>query len=324
MELGGYFEFEHSFGEEYYTDLLRFNTVRNAIVFVIQEKKYTKIWIPRYLCDCIQKVFLKNHIAFDFYSLNADLSPNLSRKLLSHEAILIINYYGKFNNTQLEKFQDKYTNIIVDNTQSFFQRPSPKIDTVYTCRKYFGVPDGAYLYLTQTSVRYESLPVDCSRDRMTHLLGRFEKNASDYYLDFCRIDKSFENEDIKKMSLLTQNLLRFIDYKKIIEIRSSNFKEIDSLLSKYNEYSAINDGGLYMYPFLTTAGAFIKSELIQNKIYIPTLWPNVLDECPSDSYEYYLANNLVLLPLDQRYGPNAIQYMLSVLNPILRKVGIKK
>ena len=84
---------------------------------------------------------------------------------------------------------------------------------------------------------------------MTHLLGRFEKNASDYYLDFCRIDKSFENEDIKKMSLLTQNLLRSIDYKKIIGIRSSNFKEIDSLLSKYNEYSAINDGGLYMYPF---------------------------------------------------------------------------
>ena len=126
MELGGYLEFEHSFGEEYYIDLLRFNTVRNAIVFVIQEKKYTKIWIPRYLCDCIQKVFLKNHIAFDFYSLNADLSPNLSRKLLSHEAILIINYYGKFNNTHWKNSKINIQTLSLITHNPFFNGQVPK------------------------------------------------------------------------------------------------------------------------------------------------------------------------------------------------------
>lgn len=35
--------------------------------------------------------------------------------------------------------------IILDNTQSFFQKPISGIDTIYSCRKYFGVPDGAYL-----------------------------------------------------------------------------------------------------------------------------------------------------------------------------------
>ena len=37
------------------------------------------------------------------------------------------------------------------------------------------------------------------------------------------------------------------------------------------------------------------------KIYIPTLWPNVLNGDIKDSIEFRLADNILPLPCDQRY-----------------------
>ena len=68
-----------------------------------------------------------------------------------------------------------------------------------------------------------------------------------------------------------------------------------------------------MYPLLNNDGAQIKKYLIQHKIFVPTLWPNILS-LPEYSYEYYLANNLVLLPIDQRYSVTDMKYVLDVLN----------
>ena len=42
-----------------------------------------------------------------------------------------------------------------------------------------------------------------------------------------------------------------------------------------------------MYPLLQKNGHRIKQELIQQKIYVPTLWPNVLEETTPDTWEYF-------------------------------------
>lgn len=78
-----------------------------------------------------------------------------------------------------------------------------------------------------------------------------------------------------------------------------------------------------MYPYLTDRGEQIKRKLVRKKIYVPTLWPNVLQDCSADSYEYYLAQNLVFLPIDQRYTVNDMNYMLTVLDEISEKAGDK-
>ena len=48
-------------------------------------------------------------------------------------------------------------NVIIDNVQAYFQRPIEGFDTLYSCRKYFGVPDGAVLY---TDLEIEPLEKD--------------------------------------------------------------------------------------------------------------------------------------------------------------------
>lgn len=58
-------------------------------------------------------------------------------------------------------------------------------------------------------------------------------------------------------------------------------------------------------------GSKIRKELAKDKIYIPTLWPNVLEECPENSLEYEYAMNILPLPVDQRYGLEEMTWMVE-------------
>lgn len=312
-EIGGYMDLERYQHKEYYTDLLRVNTVRNAIALIIKEKEYHTLYIPKYLCSCIQVMLEHNKIDFKYYNVDKNLNPLFEYTLSDREALLLVNYFGQYSTEDLRYYQRKYKNIIVDNTQSFFQSPVDSIDTVYTCRKYFGVPDGAYLHLTQTSRYYDELTLDVSYQRMEHLLGRFENNASMFYSIFQQNDDLFEFEDIKKMSLITKNLLCSIDYDFVKETRFRNCSYLHERLKSFNYLKINQENCLYMYPFLHKNGHKIKKDLISKKIYVPTLWPNVLEENFEDSFEYYLAKNLVLFPIDQRYSVDDMQYMLNQL-----------
>ena len=57
----------------------------------------------------------------------------------------------------------------------------------------------------------------------------------------------------------------------------------------------------------------IRKRLIENKIYIPILWPNVLTENNEDSIEYKYANNILPIPCDQRYGIEDMKKIIKLI-----------
>ena len=67
------------------------------------------------------------------------------------------------------------------------------------------------------------------------------------------------------------------------------------------------------YPFLS-AGRALKQKLIADKIFVATYWPNVLDWCEPQDWEYKLADRTVFLPIDQRYGEKEMERIISVIN----------
>ena len=65
-----------------------------------------------------------------------------------------------------------------------------------------------------------------------------------------------------------------------------------------------------MYPFYCENGLAIKKALAKKGIYIPTLWPNVLDfeDC---FLEKDYVENILPLPCDQRYRDADMQRLIS-------------
>jgi hypothetical protein len=316
-EIGGYFEFERFHGDEYYNDLLRFDSVRSCLLFVIGQRKYKKIYLPFYLCSSIKDILYKYHVLYDFYFIDREWRPIFNKELKKDECLFFVNYLGQFSNDELLFYQKKYINIFIDNTQSFFQKPAEGIDTAYSCRKYFGVADGAYLSTPLNAKDdYNQLPLYISHDKMFHIVGRFEISAADYYNTFIENEKMQRGCPIKRMSSLSQNILKGIDYQWIIDRRIQNIVFMENELNGWNEIKVKNHAGLFFYPLLMHNGNIIKKKLIENKIYVPTLWPNVLNDVNAKNFEYYFADNMVFLPIDHRYNINDMEYVINIYKEI--------
>lgn len=299
IEIGGYFGFEDLHHKEYYPDLLAFNTARNALCYAIKAYNINKIFIPYYLCNCIEDAMLKNDIIFEKYHIGKDFEPIITNKLGENEWMLVVNYYGQLSPKRIEALKNKYINVVLDNTHAFFQSPIEGIPTLYSCRKFFGVADGAYL-ATERTIN-EEFETDVSKDRMKHLLGRYEGTASEYYADFKKNDAELANEPIKAMSRLTKNILGAIDYESVIKKRNLNFQFLHERLGDKNMLKLSVPHGPFAYPFYSENAVEIRKILAEKKIYIPVLWPNVVEEEGPNELEKRYAQNILPIPCDQRY-----------------------
>ncbi len=161
--------------------------------------------------------------------------PMFNQTLGEDEWLYIVNFYGQMDNNALMCWKQKCDRVIIDNAQSYFQMPIEGVDTLYTCRKYFGVADGAFLY-TDMKLKRE-IPQDESFERMHFLLGRFERCANQFYSEYVANNKLFATEQVKQMSQLTENLLHGIDYESIAKKRQDNFDYLDGQFYDINELS---------------------------------------------------------------------------------------
>ena len=103
------------------------------------------------------------------------------------------------------------------------------------------------------------------------------------------------------MSKLTHNILRGIDYEYVKKCREQNFSFLHERLKTVNQLNIVVPPGPYMCPLLLKQGNKIREKLLKMKIYIPTLWKNIIKNHPADAIEYKLAKNILPLPCDQRY-----------------------
>jgi hypothetical protein len=308
-EIGGYLEFETYSGNEFHQDAIALNCGRNCLAYLIEAHNITSLHLPRYLCSSVFSTCQKYGVQIQYYQINEDFTPRIDFEVKSNEWFYLVNYYGQLSQEYIADVVRKISNLIVDNAQAFFQSPINGIDTFYTCRKYFGVSDGAYLYTD--SILNRELEIDISFHRMNHILARFEIAASEYYSEYVDNNKSFADEPIKYMSKLTHNLLRGIDYQVIKKRREENFKYLHEHLKDKNKLQLRVPEGPFAYPLLIENGAEMRKALQQQKIYIPTLWPNVLEMAQKGSLEYEYAANILPLPCDQRYGRDDMEMLIK-------------
>lgn len=307
-EIGGYLELEHFQGHMYYPDAVAVNNARSALLYILKARNIRKIYLPYYLCGDVMALCERENVCYELYHIDADFQPVFDRVPAQNEVLYVVNYYGFADTKREAEILQRYERVIFDHVQAFFQRPILGGDTVYSCRKFFGVPDGGYAV---TDARMDQpLESDRSNDRFRHLLGRFEgPSASDYYEDFKCNELAFEDSDLLEMSPLTQNLMRGIDYENVRQKREENFQLLSSGLAAQNILHVGALIGPYAYPFYCKDGPLVRQKLAQKKIFVPTLWPNVMEQ--GNSLEQDFTANILPLPCDQRYNKKDMTRVLA-------------
>ena len=305
-EIGGYIELDTYRDQMLHEDGILLNSGRGCLWYLLKARKIRKIVLPLYCCDCVREACAKVGTEVRYFSVDEQFLPR-DVQLEEGEWLYLVNHYGQLTQEQIRRLKAQYGRLIVDEAQAYFAEPVTGVDTLYTCRKFFGVADGGILY-TDADLA-EELVTDESFARMGFLLVRYERTASEFYADYVANNEIFAEEGTKRMSKLTQNLLHALDYDFIRERRRANFEFLDRALRKYNRLSVHSVDGAFAYPLMVEHGADIRKALIAEKIYIPCLWPNVLDDAEKGSWDYQLAADILPLPVDQRYGLEDMEYL---------------
>lgn len=315
-EIGGYFELELTKRVEYHKNAIKLNTGRNALEYILLAQDIQKIYLPFYICGCVLEPLHKHGINYQFYHVDENFEIIDDLNVQSCEKILYVNYFAlkdKYIEVLVERFGvDK---LIIDNTQAFYSTPMKGVDTFYSPRKFFGVPGGGYLY--STKILDEILEIDDIQDKLTHLTGRIEKSASDYYASYRNYEKSLNGQNIKQMSIFTKRILESIDYEDIAKKRRNNFEMIHCFLKDQNNLNLDLNSVPFTYPLLIEDGKYLKQKLIEHKIYIPTYWYEVLEQNGANEVEKRLVENIVCIPIDQRLDENDIRYVINIIRQFI-------
>jgi hypothetical protein len=313
-EIGGYFSLELSDrGGFLHDDGVLLNSCRNALYYILTVNDVKRIFIPYYVCDAVLEPIVRLGISYEFYSLNERLEIDDISNRGKDDFLLYPNYFG-IKERYIQKLVKEYgEHIIIDNAQSYYSPVLSGVNCIYSPRKFFGVPDGGIAYLSR---RKESptYPEDKSYGRCSHLLRRLDEIASNGYEDFRKNEQKFKTMDVRLMSHLTRTILRSIDYDKVKGRRMENFMYLHKVLGPKNKLKIDMDGWIcpMVYPFFTD-DVDLKVQLIENKIYVATYWPNVLKWCAADKFEFKLAEKIVAIPIDQRYGIEDMDYIINII-----------
>jgi hypothetical protein len=316
MSIGGYFELELSNSGEYHNSALRLNTGRNAFEYILRAKSYQKVFLPYFTCEVIFEPLQKLNIAYELYYIDEKLQPIFDFNKMGKQDVFVYNNYFGLCDRQVNEIAVKCKNLIIDNSQAFFSLPLPHIDTFYSPRKFFGLPDGAYLYIDRRL--NSNLEQDVSMYRFEHLLGRIDINAEQYYDIFKKNNIELKNQPIKIMSELTQKLLNSINYNEARKKRCANFQFVHNRIRNSNLLNIeLLDGSVPMlYPLLIKNGRKLKNKLIENDVFTATYWPSVLEKTESSDWEFFMVDNLVNIPIDQRYSENELILVLNLIEEL--------
>ncbi|SEJ29103.1 hypothetical protein SAMN04488018_1229 [Myroides marinus] len=314
-EIGGYFELELESKSEYlHFNLLKVNSGRNALELILRNKKVNKVFIPYYTCDVILEPLEKLGLNYEFYDVDENLEPIMDCNLLKDEdSVLYTNYFG-IKDKFIKKFSKDFGKgqLIIDNAQALFSRPLTKWCSFYSPRKFVGVSDGGYISNLSYNITLEQ---DLSHERMLHLLKRIECGANVGYKDFIANDEKLKFNDTRAMSILTEKILSSIDYDLVKKKRLENFNFLHNYLENNNLLKIDIDEECVplVYPFRVLNGGVLRKKLIDNKVYCAKYWPNVENWCDEEKFSYRLADEIVALPIDQRYSQRDMLKIIKVI-----------
>jgi hypothetical protein len=314
--IGGFFELEIPQGSwPWHSNAIELNTGRACILAILQSVKPKRLHLPFYICDTVLRAVAAAGVTPVFYALNRQLRPVTLPHLEGDDMLFVVNYFG---------LQSEYTNqigsplgdrCIVDNTQAFFEPATPGCWTLYSARKFFGVPDGAYLYAPQAvSVK----PRVRAKPDIRHLVNRLAGRQQTAYRQ-CRAYEANLAGNIRQMSLLSERLLSAYDYAAIRVRRRENYLALHDRLGAINRFDAgLNTTAAPMlYPLLGPEIAD-RAAIAKHRLYIPTTWQDVIDRKGGGfEFERAFAAHLLPLPIDQRYDKGDMEDLLTRLGPVV-------
>ncbi len=260
-------------------ELIKLNTARNSLRYIIKAFCIKELYIPYYICPVVRSAVNKEKCRIIYYHIDKNFRPE--GNFPDNAFILYPDYFGICSNI-VDELCKKYENLIIDNAHSFYSKPKG-IASFNSLRKFFStVRNGSFLYATK------DLEINILKDDFV-----YESKVLNFK-DFCKNENKLDLEDIKYISDSTIEIFENINTEKEKQRRINKFNYWNERLNrniilKENEVP-------FSYPYLANnikeADNLVK-ELESEGILVFRYWNNMPDNFP----EKILYTNLVSINL---------------------------
>ena len=320
-EYGGFLPLELNLGKEYFAQyepyLRRFNSAKAGIDHLIKRIGKKRIYVPYYYCPSTTAAIERTGIEVCFYHINETFEPEYIEDD-ADSIVLIVDYFGicaEKVNVFAKTIKD--ADLIIDRAHNFYEEPiiEDNIHNIYSAKKFFGVPDGAYVVSKAVIPDVEALSV--SYEYADYLFLTYEKGTNAAYEKKKAADKQIAT-NYAGMSKLAKGLLENVDYERTQKQRESNYGMLYEAFKDINTLSLPSEAASYQFPLLLKEkGRDIKKQLIANQIFVSTLWSGEELQKNGNEFEINMMEDCVFLPMDQRYEKMDIEFIIKCVKGFL-------
>ena len=287
------------------------------------------LWLPAYACTAVaeaaeaaRRLGHVARVAACPLAAEGPLSPDrgfLAARLAPGDAVLVIAHFGRPPGPALRRLAAARPDVtwIEDRAQALWPGPAWGDAVLYSPRKLLGVPDGGYLVLPpRGAARARPLPEQPAAPDpgLPPALTRFE-DAARGFAAYRAAERGMAVVP-GAPSRLGEALLHRQDIRAVAARRRANHAALLPLiptsfhpgLGPTSPAPAWVPQGL---PVLVADAAAVSARMAASGVFCPVMWPDAVDPGPCPRARA-MAGRVLLLPLDQRHGPEAMPRVAAV------------
>lgn len=305
----------------------RFYNVRTGLFLWVWENCITRLWMPNFMPLNLEKGRIRFLVPSSSYFIkaNLDIDDSFLENVKAGEAVYTVEYLGKPLNPAFIKKMSARKDIfwIHDKSHSLSCEKDVPADLIlYNPHKLFGVPDGGILL----GKNVKKLEKYCTKDRK--ITDKFDMLLTKYENPSCNEQvayKKFETNYImvqNPMSRTTEAMLKRIPYRETVKRKIANWQILYAQLKQYCLWQ-IEKPKFAPFAFPLLVPDFFQTEIFikllqDNNVLAEQMWWRPLyNKKNLMPVEEKLADNLVLLPCDQRYSEDDMHYIADLSIRIL-------
>ena len=310
--IGGYIGLELADGDPRPDGTIALDLGRHALGTILLARGHKRLLAPRYTCDVLAPAIERSGVELILYDLDERLDPVLpAGRPAPGDALLYTNYFG-LKQVTMERLAATVPHLIADNAQAFYAPVPFGADGFNSCRKFFGVADGSYLQC-DAAINLDLEPAD-DTGRWAHLRMAASAGTEAGFPLYQEHERRLAEAPERGMSRRTARVMAGLDLAHIRAARQRNRDQLHAALRDRNHLPIDPAAAAVpmVYPLLSDDGA-LRERLRAARIYTPRYWPGLLAPLSPADGGHRFANDVVYLPVDQRYGTEAMDRILNVI-----------
>lgn len=304
------------------------STARAALGVLHEFLAPTNVWLPSYLCGAIVDALSARNARLCFFPVDERLRLTDDRWLetvLPGDMVVFIDYFGFAGwESYGAEARRRGAWVIEDACQALLNRTfsTQAHYTVFSPRKFVGVPDGGIL-TSFTGAQLPEIdagppPLDWWLDALsaTQLRGVFDRCGGDreWFTLFRRAEAAAPVHPARMSELSAALLLEAVDYDERIAKRRANYACLASLLPDDALFPSLGPDEVPLgFPVVFRDRGKALTSLYAEQIYPAVHWP--IDDVVPREFEasHRLSRKIATLPCDHRCGEHDMERMAALV-----------